>query len=104
MTPTTHSSAGFYLGLNSSASTTRSGGCRHDAIQGEYSQLLASSVFCLVIPGDGWSARMDDATLHGCIPVIIMVRRGVEWGEEWRKGVVDSGSKVQCRLQRLRAP
>lgn len=26
-----------------------------------------------VLMGDGWSARMDDATLHGCIPVIIMV-------------------------------
>ncbi|KAL4447245.1 hypothetical protein ABPG77_007278 [Micractinium sp. CCAP 211/92] len=41
-------------------------------IPGEYSELLASSVFCLVMMGDGWTARMDDATLHGCIPVIIM--------------------------------
>ena len=22
--------------------------------------------------GDGWSARMEDAMLHGCVPVIIM--------------------------------
>jgi hypothetical protein len=43
-------------------------------VEGDYSELLSSSIFCLVIPGDGWSARMDDATLHGCIPVIIMVR------------------------------
>lgn len=43
-----------------------------DAIEGSYSELLASSVFCLVVPGDGWSARMDDAMLHGCIPVPIM--------------------------------
>ena len=42
-------------------------------MEGDYSELLSSSIFCLVIPGDGWSARMDDATLHGCIPVIIMV-------------------------------
>jgi hypothetical protein len=46
---------------------------RQDVIEGDYSQLLASSIFCLVLPGDGWSARMDDAMLHGCIPVIIMV-------------------------------
>ncbi|PSC76549.1 exostosin-like glycosyltransferase [Micractinium conductrix] len=41
-------------------------------VEGDYSELLASSVFCLVMPGDGWSARMDDAMLHGCLPVIIM--------------------------------
>jgi hypothetical protein len=23
-------------------------------------------------PGDGWSARMEDAMLHGCVPVIVM--------------------------------
>lgn len=23
------------------------------------------------VPGDGWSARMEDAVLHGCIPVVI---------------------------------
>ncbi len=39
--------------------------CRHEDIQGDYSELMSSSVFCLVLPGDGWSARMDDATLHG---------------------------------------
>ncbi|EFN56537.1 hypothetical protein CHLNCDRAFT_51514 [Chlorella variabilis] len=44
----------------------------HDVVEGDYSELLASSTFCLVLPGDGWSARMDDAMLHGCIPVIIM--------------------------------
>ncbi|KAL4425253.1 hypothetical protein ABPG75_009269 [Micractinium tetrahymenae] len=43
-----------------------------DGVQGDYSELLASSTFCLVLPGDGWSARMDDATLHGCIPVVTM--------------------------------
>ena len=48
--------------------------CRYEGIEGDYSELLASSIFCLVLPGDGWSARMDDAMLHGCIPVIIMVR------------------------------
>ncbi|KAI3427182.1 hypothetical protein D9Q98_007119 [Chlorella vulgaris] len=42
------------------------------AVPGDYSELMASSEFCLVLPGDGWVARMDDATLHGCIPVIIM--------------------------------
>ena len=47
--------------------------CRYDEIEGDYSELLASSIFCMVVPGHGWSARMEDATLHGCIPVIIMV-------------------------------
>ena len=36
-----------------------------------YSYALASSIFCFVLPGDGWSGRMEDSILHGCIPVII---------------------------------
>lgn len=40
-------------------------GAEEVKLAGDYSQLLASSIFCLVLPGDGWSARMDDATLHG---------------------------------------
>lgn len=36
-----------------------------------YSHELASSKFCGVLPGDGWSGRMEDSILHGCIPVII---------------------------------
>ncbi|KAL4452532.1 hypothetical protein ABPG75_008194 [Micractinium tetrahymenae] len=43
-----------------------------EAIAGEYTELLASSIFCLYLPGDGWSARMEDAMLHGCIPAIIV--------------------------------
>lgn len=31
-----------------------------------YSAALASSKFCFVLPGDGWSARLEDAVLHGC--------------------------------------
>jgi hypothetical protein len=34
-------------------------------VSGDYSEMLSSSVFCLVVPGDGWSARMEDAMLHG---------------------------------------
>lgn len=30
-----------------------------------YSEALASSKFCFVLPGDGWSARLEDAVLHG---------------------------------------
>ncbi|GLI69587.1 hypothetical protein VaNZ11_014246 [Volvox africanus] len=41
-------------------------------IQGEYSDLLSRSLFCIVAAGDGWSARMEDAVLHGCIPVIVI--------------------------------
>ncbi|GAX76857.1 hypothetical protein CEUSTIGMA_g4303.t1 [Chlamydomonas eustigma] len=43
-----------------------------DHSSGSYSSLLARSIFCLVAPGDGWSARAEDAVLHGCIPLIIM--------------------------------
>ena len=32
---------------------------------------LSSSVFCGVFPGDGFSARLEDSLLHGCIPVIV---------------------------------
>lgn len=38
-----------------------------------YHEDLASSVFCGVMPGDGWSGRMEDSILQGCIPVIIQV-------------------------------
>ncbi|KAG1671014.1 hypothetical protein FOA52_014258 [Chlamydomonas sp. UWO 241] len=41
-------------------------------VPGSYSELLSSSKFCLVLPGDGWSARAEDAVLHGCVPVVIM--------------------------------
>ncbi|KAL7168967.1 hypothetical protein ACSBR2_034069 [Camellia fascicularis] len=34
-----------------------------------YHEDLASSVFCGVMPGDGWSGRMEDSILQGCIPV-----------------------------------
>ncbi|KAL6596347.1 hypothetical protein ACP70R_047711 [Stipagrostis hirtigluma subsp. patula] len=37
----------------------------------EYYEELARSVFCGVLPGDGWSGRMEDSMLQGCIPVII---------------------------------
>ncbi|KAK0596596.1 hypothetical protein LWI29_017159 [Acer saccharum] len=36
-----------------------------------YHEDLASSVFCGVLPGDGWSGRMEDSVQQGCIPVII---------------------------------
>ncbi|KAL4438037.1 hypothetical protein ABPG77_004258 [Micractinium sp. CCAP 211/92] len=36
-----------------------------------YSDALASSTFCFALPGDGWSARLEDSIQHGCIPVII---------------------------------
>ncbi|KAJ7243809.1 hypothetical protein O6H91_Y433300 [Diphasiastrum complanatum] len=36
-----------------------------------YGLELSQSRFCGVLPGDGWSGRMEDSILHGCIPVII---------------------------------
>ncbi|CAA6667335.1 unnamed protein product [Spirodela intermedia] len=37
----------------------------------DYYKELSSSVFCGVFPGDGWSGRMEDSILQGCIPVVI---------------------------------
>ncbi|KAG0618214.1 hypothetical protein M758_4G047000 [Ceratodon purpureus] len=37
----------------------------------EYKLDLSRSRFCGVFPGDGWSGRMEDSILNGCIPVII---------------------------------
>lgn len=36
-----------------------------------YGELMASSKFGLVAPGDGWASRLEDSLLHGTIPVII---------------------------------
>lgn len=33
--------------------------------------LTHRSKFCLVLPGDGWSPRAEDAILHGCLPVLV---------------------------------
>lgn len=37
----------------------------------DYKLELSKSRFCGVFPGDGWSGRMEDSILNGCIPVII---------------------------------
>ncbi|CAN6454171.1 unnamed protein product [Victoria cruziana] len=36
-----------------------------------YHEKLSRSTFCGVFPGDGWSGRMEDSILHGCVPVVI---------------------------------
>eukprot|EP00798_Chlamydomonas_sp_ICE-L_P016188 gene16188-22350_t len=41
-------------------------------VDGDYSEFLAKSKFCLAAPGDGYAMRVEDAILHGCVPVIIM--------------------------------
>ncbi|KAG2488355.1 hypothetical protein HYH03_013045 [Edaphochlamys debaryana] len=46
----------------------------NNEIHGEYSTHLARSVFCAVVPGDGYAMRFEDAVLHGCLPLIIMDR------------------------------
>ncbi|KAK9805381.1 hypothetical protein WJX73_008851 [Symbiochloris irregularis] len=49
-------------------------GTRGDGLDAgmNYVRMLINSRFCLVVPGDGWSGRAEDAILHGCIPVVIM--------------------------------
>ncbi len=36
-------------------------------------------MFCGVFPGDGFSARLEDSILHGCIPVIVQDGILVAW-------------------------
>lgn len=35
---------------------------------------LRNSTFCFVLPGDGYSGRLEDALANGCIPVIVQAR------------------------------
>ncbi|GBF90959.1 exostosin-like glycosyltransferase [Raphidocelis subcapitata] len=56
----------------------------YDGLDGDYSEQLARSVFCLVAAGDGWTSRFDDAVLHGCIPVIVIDRVVGPWGHQLR--------------------
>jgi hypothetical protein len=52
------------------------------SMKGDYSDLLARSVFCLVLQGDGYTTRFDDSILHGCIPVIVINETVGPWGTE----------------------
>ena len=36
-----------------------------------YHEELMGHTFCLAFPGDGWSSRVLDAVVHGCIPVVV---------------------------------
>lgn len=62
------------------------GGCRTDLPQncslwregvtitshsGRYHDELLRHTFCLAFPGDGWSSRVLDGIIHGCVPVIV---------------------------------
>ncbi|KAG2486464.1 hypothetical protein HYH03_014911 [Edaphochlamys debaryana] len=56
-------------------------------VPGGYSEQLAASKFCIVGTGcDGWSARMEDAVLHGCVPVIIMDHVQAVWEDQLELG------------------
>jgi hypothetical protein len=47
---------------------------------GSYSELLASSVFCFALMGDGYSSRFDDAIIHGWV--------GGRWGQLAAQGAI----------------
>jgi len=51
-----------------------------------YREYLATATFCGVLPGWGWSGRMEDALLHGCIPVILQDGVDAPWETvlDWR--------------------
>ena len=46
-------------------------------LPGEQTALLSRSRYCLVVPLDGWSGTFEDAVLHGCIPVVVRMGKGV---------------------------
>ena len=47
------------------------------SLYGDYGPQLLRSIFCLEVPGYGWSTRIVDYVTHGCIPVI--VADDIEW-------------------------
>ena len=71
-----------------------------------YSAELSASTFCGVLPGWGWSGRMEDAVLHGCIPVILQDGVHTPW-----ESVLDTSTfalriprdRMHMLLQTLRA-
>lgn len=48
---------------------------RSDVVVGAYHKhyhtMLSSSVFCAVVPGHGYSKRMEESMINGCVPVIV---------------------------------
>lgn len=63
-----------------------------------YGEELSSSVFCGVLPGWGWSGRMEDAVLHGCIPVVL--QDGIETPWERTLNLSEYGLRVPRRRMR----
>lgn len=46
-------------------------GIKIEATTKNYHRELEEHTFCLAFPGDGWSSRVLDGVIHGCIPVVI---------------------------------
>ena len=65
-----------------------------------YGAALASSTFCGVLPGWGWSGRMEDAVLHGCIPVVLQDGVHTPWESvlEWEQYAVRVERRQMPRL------
>jgi hypothetical protein len=64
----------------------------------DYRTEIAAADFCPVLPGDGWSARMEDAVAAGCVPVIIQDEVLTPW-----EGWLDV-SKYSLRVAQADAP
>ena len=63
-----------------------------------YGAHLSASTFCGVLPGWGWSGRMEDAVLHGCIPVILQDEIHTPW-----ESVLDAAA-FSLRVSRVEMP
>lgn len=50
---------------------------------GAYRAQLADATYCLAFPGDGWSSRVLDAVVHGCVPVVVQDESHMFWGAHY---------------------
>ncbi|KAG6493187.1 hypothetical protein ZIOFF_048164 [Zingiber officinale] len=63
----------------------------------KYYDDVASSIFCGVLPGDGWSGRLEDSILQGCIPVIIQKSSSPNYSSSWKDKPKKEGSSSNSK-------
>lgn len=73
-------------------------------LPGSYSEMLRRSKFCLVMPGDGFSARAVDSVSHGCLPVVIQDNVDASFATivDWEQFGLTVAEKDVGRILRVR--
>ena len=70
-----------------------------------YHTQLRQHTFCLAFPGDGWSSRVVDAIIHGCIPVIVEDESHMFWESALAEvGLGVDYADFSLRLPEVRLP